>query len=63
MLHIGCHLSTSNDTESIMGYPDDLKFRSSMMLFHLANPGCEVFQNALDKYFDGIPDNKTIPYV
>ena len=50
----------SNDIEDIMGYPDNLKLCSSMTLFHLAEPACDVFQKVLDKYFDGKPDKKTI---
>ncbi len=48
------------DIEQIMGYPDDLKLRSSMTLFMLAEPSCEVFQRVLEKYYDGKPDEKTI---
>ena len=50
----------SKDIDAIMGYPDNLKLCSSMTLFHLAEPSCEVFQKVLDKYFDGKPDEKTI---
>lgn len=48
------------DIESIMGYPDNLKLCSSMTLFSLAEPTCEVFTKVLDKFFDGKPDEKTI---
>jgi uncharacterized protein (DUF1810 family) len=44
----------------IFGYPDDLKFRSSMTLFSLAAPDEPVFQAALSKYFDGKPDPLTL---
>ena len=47
----------------IFGYPDDLKLRSSMTLFRLADLDCEVFQAVLDKYYDGEADNKTIRIV
>jgi len=50
----------SRDIEDIMGYPDNLKLCSSMTLFHLAEPTCDVFQRVLDKYFDGEPDKKTM---
>jgi uncharacterized protein (DUF1810 family) len=43
----------------IFGSPDDLKFRSSMTLFAAAQPGASVFRDALDKYFDGVPDPLT----
>ncbi len=49
-----------NDIGKIMGYPDDLKLRSSMTLFQLADPSCNIFQLVLDKYFNGKPDKKTI---
>jgi uncharacterized protein (DUF1810 family) len=44
----------------IFGYPDDLKFRSSMTLFAAAKPEDKIFQEALDKYFAGEPDPQTI---
>ena len=50
----------SRDIEDIMGYPDNLKLCSSMTLFHLAEPTCDIFPKVLDKYFDGNLDKKTI---
>ena len=44
----------------VMGYPDDLKLRSSMTLFAAAGPDIPVFRQVLDKFFQGIPDEKTI---
>ncbi|SKC04035.1 DUF1810 domain-containing protein [Dyadobacter psychrophilus] len=44
----------------IMGSPDDLKLRSSMTLFSMVTNGDPVFQEVLNKYFDGKPDQKTI---
>lgn len=44
----------------ILGYPDDLKFRSSMTLFARAAPEERVFREALRKYFDGEEDPLTI---
>jgi len=46
--------------EAIFGYPDDLKFRSSMTLFAEAAVENEVFAQALEKYFDGEPDPATL---
>ena len=43
----------------IFGYPDDLKFHSSVTLFAQA-AGDEVFVAALRKYFNGAPDQATI---
>lgn len=46
--------------EQIFGYPDDLKFRSSMTLFANATADNAVFVKALEKYFDGKPDQRTL---
>lgn len=46
--------------DEIFGYPDNLKFRSSMTLFaQLANDN-QLFREALEKYFDGEPDPLTL---
>lgn len=50
----------SNDAAAVMGWPDNLKLRSSMTLFALAEPECEVFQKVLDKFFGGEMDWKTV---
>ena len=50
----------SNDPTEVMGYPDDLKLRSSMTLFAEAEPECEVFQKVLDKFYDGRKDQRTL---
>ncbi|MGD8808219.1 MAG: DUF1810 domain-containing protein [Gammaproteobacteria bacterium] len=44
----------------IFGYPDYLKFRSCMTLFRRAGPSAEVFATALEKYFDGDEDPRTL---
>ncbi len=44
----------------IFGTPDDLKFRSSMTLFAKAASDNAVFRQALDKYFAGEPDRRTL---
>lgn len=46
--------------EEIFGYPDNLKFHSSMTLFAVAAPGEEVFEAALKKYFAGQRDSATV---
>ena len=43
----------------IFGTPDDLKLRSSATLFAVVRPG-SVFDRLLAKYFDGVPDGKTL---
>jgi uncharacterized protein (DUF1810 family) len=50
----------SNNATFVMGWPDDLKLRSSMTLFALADPDCPVFRKVLDKFFNGEPDQRTI---
>lgn len=44
----------------ILGYPDDLKFRSSMTLFVSATADKQIFNHALQKYFASEPDPLTI---
>jgi uncharacterized protein (DUF1810 family) len=44
----------------ILGSPDDLKFHSSMTLFHCADPAEPVFEDCLAKYFGGKPDSQTL---
>ncbi|HSC45129.1 MAG TPA: DUF1810 family protein, partial [Candidatus Acidoferrum sp.] len=46
--------------EQIFGFPDDLKFRSSMTLFACVDSGESVFKIALKKYFAGKLDQLTI---
>src|SRR5271166_256608 len=46
--------------EQIFGYPDDLKFRSSMTLFAHATAENQVFVDALQKYFKGEFDPATL---
>jgi uncharacterized protein (DUF1810 family) len=43
----------------IFGFPDDLKFKSSMTLFACVAEAGSVFARALDKYFDGKWDKRT----
>ena len=45
---------------AIFGSPDDLKFRSSMTLFHIVAPDAPEFMEALAKYFGGNGDLLTI---
>lgn len=49
-----------HSANDIFGFPDDLKFRSSMTLFQAAAPHEPVFGRALAKYFEGEPDAKTL---
>ena len=46
--------------DQIFGHPDNLKFRSSMTLFsHIASDK-QIFENALQKYFKGEVDPRTL---
>ncbi|HEX2596439.1 MAG TPA: DUF1810 domain-containing protein [Luteimonas sp.] len=45
---------------AIFGTPDDFKFRSCMTLFGFAAPDEDVFAQALDRYFGGEPDPRTL---
>jgi uncharacterized protein (DUF1810 family) len=46
--------------DDIFGYPDDLKFCSSVTLFACAADGPSVFSEALSKYFNVVPDQTTL---
>ncbi len=46
--------------DEIFSYPDNLKFWSCMTLFMIAATDNTLFKNALHKYFDGLPDQKTL---
>jgi uncharacterized protein (DUF1810 family) len=50
----------SSDAAKIFGTPDDMKLRSSMTLFSRVKGADPVFQKVLDKFFGGLPDEKTI---
>ena len=53
------NLQTSSAVE-IFGPVDALKLQSSMTLFSLLMPTNPVFQQVLDRFFDGEKDEKTI---
>jgi uncharacterized protein (DUF1810 family) len=44
----------------ILGFPDDLKFHSSLTLFAAVSETGSPFQRALDRFFDGARDDKTL---
>lgn len=46
--------------EQIFGYPDDMKFHSSMTLFSRAGVDNQVFNDGLQKYFNGELDALTL---
>jgi len=50
----GILLNHTNKTAyEIFGWPDDAKLRSSMTLFTLIQKENDIFQQVLNKYFDG----------
>ncbi len=44
----------------IFGFPDVMKLRSCATLFVMVSPAGSVFERLLDKFFDGVPDDKTV---
>jgi len=49
----------ATSAEYIFGGIDAIKLRSSMTLFHRADPDQPVFAAVLERYFDGEPDEAT----
>jgi uncharacterized protein (DUF1810 family) len=48
------------DPQAIFGYPDWMKFRSSMTLFSQCSHGREAFSEAIDRCFHGVADETTL---
>lgn len=53
---------SSNDPTEVMGYPDDLKLKSSMTLFYEVSKN-KIFKDVLDKYYNGEMDVLTLDYI
>jgi uncharacterized protein (DUF1810 family) len=54
-------LNVRNKTaEEIFGYPDWMKFGSSMTLFSLCTPPEPLFSKTIDKFFAGVRDSQTL---
>ena len=54
---------TGRSAHEIFGSPDDMKLKSCMTLFaQISREEC-AFQNVLDKYFDGQPDQRTLALI
>lgn len=49
-----------NDAYTIFGSPDNMKLHSSMTLFSLASNTHPVFEDVLQKFYDGVKDPKTL---
>ena len=54
------NLVEGRSIHQILGYPDDLKFKSSMSLFASIAPEEHVFKEAFQKYFGGEFDRLTL---
>lgn len=50
----------NDDISNILGYPDDLKLKSSMTLFDIADPSIEIFRNIINKFYNGEKDQTTL---
>ena len=54
-------LKTANrSAEQIFGYPDNLKFKSSMTLFKQVSNDKKIFADSIAKFYDGKEDKMTI---
>ena len=49
----------ARSAEDIFGGIDAVKLRSSMTLFHRADPGEPVFVEVLERFYGGVPDAAT----
>ena len=49
--------------QDILGFPDDLKLRSSMTLFAMISPADSVFHKVLNVFFSGELDEKTLAFL
>jgi uncharacterized protein (DUF1810 family) len=54
-----CQISETT-VQEIFGSPDDMKFRSCMTLFSRVGGDDGIFQEALNKFFSGEPDELTL---
>ena len=54
---------TGRTAHEIFGSPDDMKLKSSMTLFSHVSPEGSTFERALDGYFGGRRDGKTLELV
>ena len=50
----------TNDAHKVFGSPDNMKLRSSMTLFSLVPGADKVFEEVLDKFFNGRKDERTL---
>lgn len=62
LIEITSALLTLNETDPIkvMSYPDNLKLHSCMTLFAQVEGADSLFKAAIDRYYGGIPDERTL---
>lgn len=53
-------LKIDDDINNILGYPDNLKLRSCMTLFHEIDPSIDIFMKVIKKFYNGELDRNTI---
>lgn len=51
---------SDRSAEEVFGYPDVLKFQSCLTLFERADPGEDLFPNALSLFYQGVRDRRTL---
>ena len=56
-LVLAIHGKTAHE---IFGSPDDLKLRSCVTLFAYVSEAGSIFHRVLDRFYDGIPDPRTL---
>jgi uncharacterized protein (DUF1810 family) len=49
--------------QDIMGFPDDLKLRSSMTLFAMVSTQDSVFHKVLNAFYSGQMDERTVAFL
>lgn len=52
--------TSGRSAHQVFGSPDDMKFHSSMTLFAATHPDAPAFQDALARWFKGVPDRATL---
>ena|ERR1035437_4416772 len=51
--------SGESNPKELFGFPDHLKFHSSLTLFAKADPENKLFKDALEKFYHGLNDQET----
>jgi uncharacterized protein (DUF1810 family) len=53
----------TNNPDEVMGFPDNMKLKSSLTLFAAISPSNSLFHAALKKYFGGEVDEMTVAFI